>query len=138
MIGIIVISHGTLSEQLVATASMIMGESSDVKYVTFSSKESLEDLRRKANEAVEPYESEGCLLLTDLMGGSANNISIELLKTKNVEVITGVNLPMLLEAIGYRNIADNLHELAARVHASGVKSMINLKEFFERKAAKKS
>lgn len=138
MIGIVLISHGSLSEQLVATASMIMGSCSDVKYVTFSSKESLDDLRRKANEAVEPYENEGCLILTDLIGGSANNISIELLKTKkNIQVVTGVNLPMLLEAIGYRSIADDLNDLTVRVQASGAKSIINLKEFFEKRAAKK-
>ena len=56
---------------------------------------------------------------------------------KNIQVVTGVNLPMLLEAIGYRSIADDLNDLTVRVQASGAKSIINLKEFFEKRAAKK-
>lgn len=138
MIGVVVLTHGTLSEQLVATASMIMGDSECVVAVTFSARESLDELRRKAEEAVNSFEPDGCLLLTDLMGGSANNISVELMKSKNIEVVTGVNLPMLLEAIGYRSFADNLKDLAIRVQAGGVKSIINLKEFFEKRAAKKT
>lgn len=138
MIGVVVLTHGKLSEQLVATASMIMGDSECVHAVTFSARESLEELKKKAEDAVSLYGEEGCLLLTDLMGGSANNISVELMKTKNIEVVTGVNLPMLLEAIGYRSFADSLKDLAVRVQAGGVKSIINLKEFFEKRATKKA
>ncbi len=138
MIGVVVITHGNLSEHLVATASMIMGDSENVIPITFSSRDSLEELREKAKEAVSKYEEEGCLILTDLMGGSANNISVELMNGKNIEVVTGVNLPMLLEAVGYREFADSLKELATRVQASGIKSIINLKEFFEKRVVKKT
>jgi PTS system mannose-specific IIA component len=136
MIGVIVITHGTLSEQLLATASLIMGEAKDVFAVSFTARESLENLKQKAAAAIDNYRSDGCLVLTDIMGGSATNVCVELMKNEKVEVLTGVNLPMILEALSYRESAD-LKTLATRVQASGVKSIINLKEFFEKRTAKK-
>ncbi|HNS08799.1 MAG TPA: hypothetical protein PKN29_03810 [Candidatus Ozemobacteraceae bacterium] len=137
MIGVVVITHGTLSEQLLATAALIMGEQKDVCAVSFTARESLDNLRQKANAAIEPFKTDGCLILTDIMGGSATNVCVELMKNEKVEVLTGANLPMLLEAISYRDGAD-LKAIASRVQASGVKSIINLKEFFEKRAAKKA
>lgn len=137
MIGVVVITHGTLSEQLLATAALIMGNQKDVYAVSFTARESLDNLRQKANAAIESFKTDGCLILTDIMGGSATNVCVELMKNEKVEVVTGANLPMLLEAISYRDGAD-LKALASRVQASGVKSIINLKEFFEKRAAKKA
>lgn len=137
MIGVVVITHGNLSEHLLSTAALIMGEAKDVCAVTFTARESLDSLRQKATAAIEPYKSEGCLVLTDIMGGSATNVCVELMKSEKVEVLTGVNLPMLLEAIGYREVAD-LKSLAKKVQESGTKSIINLKEFFEKRTAKKA
>ena len=137
MIGVVVITHGTLSEQLLATAALIMGNQKDVYAVSFTARESLDNLRQKANAAIEPFKTDGCLILTDIMGGSATNVCVELMKNEKVEVLTGANLPMLLEAISYRDGAD-LKALASRVQASGVKSIINLKEFYEKRAAKKA
>jgi PTS system mannose-specific IIA component len=136
MIGVVVITHGNLSEQLLETASLIMGETTGVQAVTFTARESLEALRQKAIAAIDEYRADGCLILTDIMGGSATNVCVELLKMEKVEVVTGVNLPMLLEAIGYRDDAD-LKTLAGKVQDSGIRSIINLKEFFEKRAARK-
>lgn len=137
MIGVIVITHGSLSEQLLATAALIMGESKDVFAVSFTARESLDNLKQKASAAIDNYRSDGCLVLTDIMGGSATNVCVELMRNEKVEVLTGANLPMVLEALSYRENAD-LKTLAARVQASGVKSIINLKEFFEKRTAKKA
>ena len=137
MIGIIVVSHGTLSEHLVSAASLILGEVKDVKAVTFLARESLEDLRKKTNEAAKDFTTDGCLILTDIMGGSATNVSIELVKSReDVYVVTGVNLPMLLEAINSRETTD-LKSLAEQVSNSGVRSIINLKDYFEKRVKKR-
>lgn len=137
MIGIVVVSHGFLSEHLVSAASLILGEAKKVKAVTFVARESLDDLRKKTIEATEEFKNDGCLILTDIMGGSATNVSIEIMrKSNNVNVVTGVNLPMLIEAINSREDV-SLTDLAAKVSNSGVKSIINLKEFFEKRAAKR-
>ena len=136
MIGIVVVSHGKLSEQLVAAASLILGEAKDVKAVTFMARESLEDLRKKTSEAANEFTSDGCLIFTDIMGGSATNVSIEIMKSRNdVYVVTGVNLPMLLDAINSRE-DKSLKDLANQVSNSGTRSIINLKDFFEKRAKK--
>lgn len=137
MIGIVVVSHGLLSEHLVSAASLILGEAKKVKAVTFTARESLDDLRRKTTEATNEFDNDGCLILTDIMGGSATIVSIEIMKShNNVCVVTGVNLPMLIEAINSRENT-NLTELSAKISNSGVRSIINLKELFEKRAAKK-
>ena len=137
MIGILVVTHGQLSEQLLATAALIMGPAEAAKAITFSAKESLEDLKLKTAVAANEFLENGCLILTDIMGGSATNVSIEIMKSRtDVEVVTGVNLPMLVEALSAREDL-SLKELAARIAASGTKSIINLKEFFEKRAAKR-
>ena len=134
MIGIVVVSHGLLSEQLVGAASLILGEAKAIKAVTFMARESLEDLRKKTTEATSEFTEDGCLILTDIMGGSATNVSIEIMKSRNdVYVVTGVNLPMLLEAINSRE-GNSLKDLANQVSNSGTRSIINLKDYFEKRA----
>ena len=136
MIGIVVVSHGLLSEQLVAAASLILGEAKNVKAITFMARESLEDLRNKTTEAANEFTEDGCIIFTDIMGGSATNVSIEIMKSRSdVFVVTGVNLPMLLDAINSRESL-SLKDLAAQVSNSGVISIINLKDYFEKRAAK--
>ena len=136
MIGIVVVSHGLLSEQLVGAASLILGEAKAIKAVTFMARESLEDLRKKTSEATNEFTEDGCLILTDIMGGSATNVSIEIMKSrKDVYVVTGVNLPMLLEAMNSRE-GNSLKDLADQVSNSGTRSIINLKDFFEKRARK--
>ena len=134
MIGIVVVSHGLLSEQLVGAASLILGEAKAIKAVTFLARESLEDLRKKTSEAANEFTEDGCLILTDIMGGSATNVSIEIMKSrKDVYVVTGANLPMLLEAMNSRE-GNSLKDLANQVSNSGTRSIINLKDFFEKRA----
>ena len=134
MIGIVVVSHGLLSEQLVGAASLILGEAKAIKAVTFMARESLEDLRKKTTEATSEFTEDGCLILTDIMGGSATNVSIEIMKSRNdVYVVTGVNLPMLLEAMNSRE-GNSLKDLANQVSNSGTRSIINLKDYFEKRA----
>ena len=137
MIGIVVVSHGLLSEHLVSAASLILGETKNIKAVTFMARESLEDLRKKTTDAANDFTDDGCIIFTDIMGGSATNVSIEIMKSRNdVYVVTGVNLPMLIEAINSRENT-SLKDLANQVSNSGVRSIINLKEYFEKRAAKR-
>ena len=136
MIGIVVITHGRLSEVLADTASLIMGPQPDLKAVTFSARESLDNLRQKVQEATEPFRETGCLVLTDILGGSATNICAELLSQDWIRILTGVNLPMVMEAVSQRGSLDLL-TLARKVHGGGVKGIIDLKDFFEERARRK-
>ncbi|HNW35835.1 MAG TPA: hypothetical protein PKM25_12930 [Candidatus Ozemobacteraceae bacterium] len=136
MIGLVLITHGTLSQVLVETVSMIMGPQPDLTAITFSARESIETLRQKAFDAIAPYRETGCLVMTDVLGGSATNICVEFLKTDGVRILTGVNLPMVMEAANHRNMTD-LTAFAQRVRDGAARGIIDLKAFYEERAAKK-
>lgn len=136
MVGVVIITHGRMSEVLAETAALIMGEQKDLIAVTFSARESLENLRLKVREATDPYRETGCLILTDVLGGSATNICAELMPNEWIRILTGVNLPMLMEALSQRGNLDLLN-LARKVHGGGVRGIIDLKDFFEERARKK-
>jgi len=136
LIGLVLITHGTLSQVLVETVSMIMGPQPDLVAITFSARESIEMLRQKAADAIVPYRETGCLVMTDVLGGSATNICVEFLKTDGVRILTGVNLPMVMEAANHRNMSD-LTAFAQRVREGAARGIIDLKAFYEERAAKK-
>jgi len=74
--------------------------------------------------------------MTDVLGGSATNICVELLKTDNIRVLTGVNLPMVMEAANHRNTTD-VTALAQRSRDGAMRGIIDLKAFYEERMAKK-
>ena len=138
MIGVVVITHGRLAGEIVDTVRLIMGQPSHLEAVSFSARESLETLRERAREAIEGFTTEdGCLILTDLFGGSATNITVEYLKSDKVRILTGVNLPMVMEALQNREKLP-LEQLAVKVRDGAIRGIIDLKEFFAERAKKKA
>lgn len=113
MIGIVVATHGRLAEALVTTAQEIVGPLAQVTTAAVEPGASPADIRKWIAEAVDKVESpEGVLVLADLLGGSPCNESLSLCKDHRVEVLTGVNLPMLIKANSMRLSAPSLTELA--------------------------
>ncbi|HNV72037.1 MAG TPA: PTS sugar transporter subunit IIA [Candidatus Ozemobacteraceae bacterium] len=137
MIGIVVITHGKLSEELKETARLIMGDQNDFHTVTFTARESLDALRAKAREAIDRFRDSGCLVLTDVLGGSATNVCVELLQEDWIRVITGVNLPMVMEALQNRQTLD-LPNLSHKVRDGAARAIIDLKEFYQQRMKKKA
>lgn len=138
MIGVVVITHGRLASEIVDTVKLIMGEPSHITAVTFSARESIETLRERAGEAITEYsDKDGCLVLTDLVGGSATNITVEYLKSEKVRILTGVNLPMVMEALQSRDHLP-IDQLAKKVRDGAIRGIIDLKEFFAERAKKKA
>ncbi len=136
MIGIVIITHGQLSQVLVETAQLIMGPQEHLVAVTFSARESVDTLRAKAIEAVSPFQEGGCLILTDVLGGSATNICVELLKSHWVRIVTGVNLPMIMEGLNHRQSGDLLL-LSRKVREGATRGILDLRDFYEQRAQKK-
>lgn len=102
MVGIVVVAHGRLAEALIETAEMIVGQTEGVRACSFCQGSDVEKLRKMLKNSIKEVNTgEGVIILTDMFGGTPSNISLSFLET-NLEVITGVNLPMLISALTKR------------------------------------
>lgn len=97
MVGLVVATHGRLAEELLRTAQGIVGPIEQCEAVTVGAECSMEDARARLGEAVKRVDTgDGVLVLTDMFGGTPANLALTFLDEK-LEVVTGVNLPMLLK-----------------------------------------
>lgn len=98
MIGVLIITHGNLGRELIHAAEMIKGPLESVIFVSVDSIKGVEELKKEITTAIKKVDTgTGVIILTDLFGGTPSNISLSFLKEGKVEVVTGVNLPMLLK-----------------------------------------
>ena len=98
MIGVVVITHGQLATELVNAAEMIVGDLPKFTAVSIGWHEDVNDAREEIVQAIERVRGEdGVLLLTDMFGGTPSNLGMTFLEKDRIEVITGVNLPMLIK-----------------------------------------
>jgi len=98
MVGVLVITHGDLGQELIKAAELIKGKYDGVLPVSVDSNKGVEDIKKEITSAIKKVDKgDGVLILTDLFGGTPSNISLSFLKEGKVEVVTGVNLPMLLK-----------------------------------------
>ena len=107
MIGFVVVTHGNLAGELIATTEMIVGQMEGVEAVSIAPSCKQEEARERIGEAVALVDKgRGVLILTDLFGGTPSNLSISFLEDNKVEVVTGVNLPMMMKLPGVRENLD--------------------------------
>ncbi len=119
MIGVVVVTHGQLATELVNAAETIVGDQPGFAAVSIGWHDGVELARDEIAEAIARVDSgSGVIVLTDMFGGTPSNLAITFLAETRVEVITGVNLPMLLKLAGTRDVAD-LRELARRIREDG-------------------
>ena len=124
MIGIVIVTHSRLGEALIEAAEFIIGDHlHDIVSVSIDLNESADVLRRKIADGIKNVKSEdGVLILTDMFGGTPSNLSYSFLEEGHVEVISGVNLPMVIRALNTRDKND-LGQLAASLETFGKKSI---------------
>ena len=110
MIGVVVVTHGQLATELVNAAEMIVGDLPQFTAVSIGWHEDVNDAREDIAQAIERVRGDagGVLLLTDMFGGTPSNLGMTFLEKDRVEVITGVNLPMLIKLAGLRTSSDLL------------------------------
>jgi PTS system mannose-specific IIA component/PTS system mannose-specific IIB component len=120
MISVIIGTHGVFSEEILKSAEMIFGDQENVGSVTFKPGEGIDALVEKYNNLINKLDSkDGVLFMVDLFGGSPfNAASIIAMKNSNMEIVTGVNLPMILEVLGSREFS-TLPELLKIAEDSG-------------------
>ena len=109
MIGVVVVTHGRLATELLNAAEMIVGELPQCVAVSIGWHDDVNDAREQIAKAVDRIKGDsGVLILTDMFGGTPSNFCIPLLGAGKVEVITGVNLPMLIKVRDLRSAPDLL------------------------------
>lgn len=110
MIGVVVVTHGQLATELVNAAEMIVGDLPRFTAVSIGWHEDVNDARGDIEQAMERVrpDTTGILILTDMFGGTPSNLGMTFLEKDKVEVITGVNLPMLIKLASLRGDQDLL------------------------------
>lgn len=107
MIGIILVTHGDLAEHFVEAMEHVVGKQDAVATVCIGPNDDMEARRAEIAAAIERVDSgQGTIILTDLFGGTPSNLAISLLDAGRVEVIAGINLPMLIRLAGARKSMD--------------------------------
>jgi PTS system mannose-specific IIA component len=138
MIGVVVVTHCHLGEELIAAAKLVVGE--DLKQfhaVSIDPKEGSDEIREKIIAAIRKADGgQGILILTDMYGGTPSNISLSFLEEKKIEVITGVNLPMLLKLATYHDDMD-LESLAVFITQYGQRNINLASEVLKKRVDKK-
>jgi PTS system mannose-specific IIA component len=104
MIGMILVTHGKLAEEFVHAMQHVVGRQDAVETVCIGPNDDMERRRKEISDAVKAVDSgTGVIILTDLFGGTPSNLAISLMKAGHVEVIAGINLPMLIRLAKARN-----------------------------------
>jgi PTS system mannose-specific IIA component len=132
MIGALVVTHGQLAQELVAAAEMIVGEFSHIQAVSIGWHDDVNDARKEIETRLsEVNTGSGVVILTDMFGGTPSNIAFSFHEPGNVDVITGVNLPMILK-IASQPEGETLATLAAAVRDQGRASISMASDFLDK------
>lgn len=119
MIGVVVVTHGQLATELVNAAETIVGDLPNFAALSIGWHDDVQDARGELGAAIARVQGpEGVLVVTDMFGGTPSNLGITFLDKQKVEVVTGVNLPMLIKLSSLRDAAD-LTEVARQIREHG-------------------
>jgi len=103
MIGLVLVTHGRLAVEFITAMEHVVGPQDAIAGICIDADDDMELRRKDIAEAIQTCDQgEGVIILTDLFGGTPSNLAISLMKSENVEVIAGVNLPMLIRLEGAR------------------------------------
>ncbi|MEN0077895.1 MAG: PTS sugar transporter subunit IIA [Pseudomonadota bacterium] len=104
MIGIVVVSHGKLSQELVAAAQHVVGVQKRFRAISIEAEDDIEGRREEIRDTARACDDgSGVIILTDMFGGTPSNLAISILSAGKIEVIAGVNLPMLIKLAEVRD-----------------------------------
>lgn len=121
MIGIIIVTHGNLALELKSAMEHILGIQKNIEIISIKPDDDLEIKKSALEESIKKVDEEnGVIILTDMFGGAPSNLAISLLKIGKVEIISGVNLPMLIKLIGLRD-SNDLQKVATESKESAQK-----------------
>jgi len=135
MIGVLITTHGNLGSELIRAAELIKGSLKGIGFVSVNQSKGVEEIKKEINTAIKKLDQgQGVLIMTDLFGGTPSNISLSFLKEGKVEVVTGVNLPMLLKISDLREEM-KLKEFASYLTSYGKKNIYLASELLNKKVS---
>ncbi|CAA9408729.1 MAG: hypothetical protein AVDCRST_MAG74-2142 [uncultured Pyrinomonadaceae bacterium] len=130
-IGGVIVSHGQVASELVAAAETVVGAQSHLTAVSIGWHDDVEMARNEIERAIRQVsQGNGVLLLTDMFGGTPTNISAMFIKDNEVEIVTGVNLPMVIK-LALQNKQTTLSEMAKDVEEQGKQSIYRTGKLLE-------
>ena len=131
MIGVLIVTHGTVGSSLLEQAQIIAGELKQVETIGVGPKDAPEQVQERMEQAIKRLNTgSGLLVLTDMFGGTPSNLAMSYLDESEggVEVLSGVNLPMLLKLVTARIEGSTLADVAADLKAAGRKNIALARE----------
>ena len=132
-VGVVVVTHGQLAVELVNAAEAIVGDMDHIQAVSIGWHDDAEHARQVIGDAIARVATPiGTLVLTDMFGGTPSNLAVTFLAPDKVEVVTGVNLPMLLK-LATLGAAGSLRDIAKIVHENGQNAVWVASELLEKK-----
>ena len=121
MIGMVLVTHGRLAEEFIAATEHVVGAQENVRAISIGPDDDMEQRRKDIMEAESAVnDGNGVVLLTDMFGGTPSNLAISMMDQGEVEVIAGMNLPMLIKLATVRE-KSTLREAAAIAQEAGRK-----------------
>ncbi len=133
MIGLVLVTHFSLGRELLGAVKSIAGDMEFVQVISVDLAKDVEGAKKEISSAIKKVNNgDGVLILTDMFGGTPSNLSLAFLEEGKVEVLTGVNLPILLK-ITNSSRKKSLAELAAHLRDSGQKSICLASEILKKK-----
>lgn len=134
MVGVLVVTHGCLATELVKAARRIVGDVEEIQAVVIDWDDDVTVAGGVIREAIKKLDrGKGVLVLTDMFGGTPTNISLSFLHEGKVEIITGVNLPMLIKFCNLKERGD-LHVVAESIKEQGQKGIYIASDVFKHQA----
>ena len=135
MIGLLIVAHYNLGDEFARALQLILGDLEQFQAVGLDPHDSPSSMLQRVEKAMREVETEdGVLILVDMFGGTPTNVCLSLLEKGRVEVVTGVNLPMLVKVAGSRD--REMHELAALAQEYGRKNISVASEILARRTEK--
>ena len=121
MIGMVLVTHGKLAEELIAATEHVVGPQRNVRAICIGPDDDMEQRRNDILHAIADVDDgDGVILLTDMFGGTPSNLAISIMDKAKIEVIAGVNLPMLVKLASIRD-DESLGEAVASAQTAGRK-----------------
>jgi PTS system mannose-specific IIA component len=131
MIGALVVSHGHLAQELLAAAEMIVGEIAHIQAVSIGWHDDVNEARSEIERRIADVASgSGVLILTDMFGGTPSNIAFSFHEPGKVDIVTGINLPMIIRIASQKD-GETLESLARTVCEQGRSSIAVASDFLK-------